>query len=774
MRIIEKYAHFLVIILSSLFVCIVYKDVLFSLNEYLFNGSSDAIKNYFTYASQIKTGSNIDSVAMNYPYGEHSLYLDCIPFYSWGLSLLSVIFPEIMNYSIGILNFTMLFSIVLTSYFIFLILKELKTNYLIGIFSSVSIAVLAPQIDRIEGHFALSFSFFIPMIWYFLLRFKRATNKFAWSLLIFLSCLCLYFTHAYLGMIAVLFLICSHTIDFLLTVPKKRFSVKEISFVMLQTILPLAVFWLFVKLTDTHTGRTTNPSGFFEHVTTFSSVLTPQSGSLHDVYSRYFDVSYSWEGLAYIGFGSVLILLFIFIVFLLRVLKIFTITSLKFEKQQFKFIVTTIVLSIFFLILGMGYPFKFGNEKVLDWFPVVKNFRGIGRFAWVFYFGATITSVYIVNQLYQKSPRSPKILLVVLVLPLTYFVEGYEKHIDLSERITSMKNVFSLKNKDAYFVKGINAIQLDSFQAILPLPYYHIGSENYTREAENQVYILSMAFQYHSGIPLVSNYSTRTSIWESKNLMQLFTPNYFEKPYLQDVNSGKPFLILKVNSVVLSEEETEVLNRGELLFEGGMFSLFRITKENLLGKKTNEALAQIQKIKNELKFKNDYYMNDTTSFFQCDKFENSSSKITHTGKGAYEGYLNQYNLIQEYATHSFESGKTYRISFWLNNSGPNYGQDVFNSVIAFIQRKKETGEIDWITTITPKISFNIHDDWSLVEMDFVSESETDEISLYILGSKKQKTKFWLDDLLVREKSNSIYEFFNKNEISKNTWLIKEL
>ena len=57
-----------------------YGNIIFDPNNHLFSVDGDGIKNYFTYAYQIKHNhSFINFEGMNYPYGEHFLYTDCHP-----------------------------------------------------------------------------------------------------------------------------------------------------------------------------------------------------------------------------------------------------------------------------------------------------------------------------------------------------------------------------------------------------------------------------------------------------------------------------------------------------------------------------------------------------------------------------------------------------------------------------------------------------------------------------------------------------------------------
>ena len=53
--------------------------------------------------------------------------------------------------------------------------------------------------------------------------------------------------------------------------------------------------------------------------------------------------------------------------------------------------------SVFVLLLSMCLPFQLGMEFLVDWLPFLKQFRSLGRFAWVFYY------VFIFNDSFPRT-----------------------------------------------------------------------------------------------------------------------------------------------------------------------------------------------------------------------------------------------------------------------------------------------------------------------------------------------------------------------------------
>jgi hypothetical protein len=77
---------------------------------------------------------------MNYPYGEHVLFTNCQPAISNTLKFISQNIIDVSDYTVGLINLMMLFSIVIAAAFLYLILKEFNLNWVYSIFIAVGVA----------------------------------------------------------------------------------------------------------------------------------------------------------------------------------------------------------------------------------------------------------------------------------------------------------------------------------------------------------------------------------------------------------------------------------------------------------------------------------------------------------------------------------------------------------------------------------------------------------------------------------------------------------
>ena len=187
--------------------------------------------------------------------------------------------------------------------------------------------------------------------------------------------------------------------------------------------------------------------------------------------------------------------------------------------------------SLLCLIFAFGYPFK-AFPILLEWIPLVKNFRTTGRIGWIFYFVSTISVTFVIHEHLEQLKEKRKNIIIFLgisALPLLYLVEGFAHHLEMSEKVTTKINVFKKENLREDYLKAIEKIDISKYQAIIPLPFYYCGSENFSRPIHDHSSEVSKIFSYHTQIPLLAFDVGRTSIPESKKIVQIVTPNIYKK-----------------------------------------------------------------------------------------------------------------------------------------------------------------------------------------------------------------------------------------------------
>jgi hypothetical protein len=664
------------------------------------NGSGDGLKNYYTYAWYIQNNAlSTEFSGMNYPFGEHILYTDCHPLAAFLLKLLSAIHPIFAENCIGILNVVLLISPILAALILYRIFRNLQVDLHLATASAVGLMMLSPQTFRLTGHLALSYSFCIPLSIYLILKYFQNEEKRKSLILLFLNTLFWFSIHAYLGMMS---LILTAGIGVIMMFHKehrsqgiKLFSAGSFAFI---------VFYLFLIFTDNHEGRTNNPWGIYELHASFSSVFMPKRGPIADFIKGIFpSIDPQIEGISYVGIISFLttVGLFIQAIFI----------RIKHKNQpiiKHAFLSYLLWIGLLSLLFSMLFPFWWKLEKFLEYFQFIKQFRAIGRFAWIFYFIIGILAAFKMQEYLNRSNHSrlvSKFLIPFFFLAIPVW-ESNEYNMEIQHNATKYNNTFDYNQLPNEFKRALNSINSENYQAIIPLPYYYIGSDNYGKTANDSIYKLSKTLSFHLKMPIMASFLSRTSVSDSKKMMQLTGLGLYPKPLKNDIKDPRPFLLV-VNKTGVTSEELSIVERAKTLFNSESFYLYQMSKD---------ALFHDERLENWEK-----------NIQQTENIAGSNEIINENFEdGSHAGLLSKsskqidggvFSILHHIQKGRIQKDQEYILSMWMNNAGPNYGQDQLSGY-CFIE-KNFNNEKAWITgTISPNQSTNIFGDWSFVEIHF--------------------------------------------------------
>ena len=329
--------------------------------------------NYYSYLFQAKHGSPSfwDFQGMNYPYYEHVIYTGTQPIQSWVISQLGLV-----DYGIGIMNVLMLISYPICSVFLYLIFRHYKVGIIWSIIAAIAITYLSPQLGRLTGHFALSYVSAIPGMWWLLIKCKNGNIK-IWSLFSFLYLFAFFFTHPYLGMILCFLCLFYWIITFLFNRHEWK---KTLGFICVQVVSPIVLFRVLMFVSDTHLNRIAEPAGFFNLYGNWSSVFMAHHGPMAGFTKAIGVRMPSWESWAYVGFSSMVF--FAFGLFYLIIKRKSLPLKLIFKHDLFIYFLAAYAI----LIFAFCFPFKLHwMHWLTDYFGLLKQFRVLGRFTWIFY-----------------------------------------------------------------------------------------------------------------------------------------------------------------------------------------------------------------------------------------------------------------------------------------------------------------------------------------------------------------------------------------------------
>ncbi len=721
----------------------------------MFGTTGDAIKNYYTYAYYISHNDSYTNFeGMNYPYGESFLYTDCHPILASTFKFSSNVLPFFDSHSVGILNFLMIVSIFVSFIVTYYLLVELGIRNWFSVLFSLTIVLLAPQALRLDCHFALSYSVALPLAWLLILKFLNNENRQRkYLILIFINAMFWMLIHAYLGIIIIAFQLLLIIVN---AVMDKQRQAKKMRYLKIlgAVVLPVILFYVYAKSVDVHTGRTDNPSGFFLSNAELDDVLVPYQKPFFPLFDQLSGgiIRLQWEARGYVGITNSLIFVALILLSVLSLAHKKARAHLRrlFDNRR----INIALLAAFVLLLfAFGMPFK-QFPALLDWFPIIKQFRATGRFVWPFYFAFSVFGAYVIQKVVQRL-SAQSIVLSYSVLIATFgllFTEGLYSHSRVYERIGGKPNVFKKELLPTDLSGVIAKVNPEKYQAIICFPFYHYGSESYTRLRNQNAVSNQIIISYHTGIPCMNADLTRVSVPESKNIVQVMSPNYYNKDIANDITDDRPFLIVKTGSN-FTRNEAIILEKAKSLVKRGDVELLSIEKGELFSDDRPKVWKSFRFQSRQLVKQDNNYATDSCSVLYYDDFEDQASKVTYRGIGAIESVKEGETVIAEFEPGSFDSKKEYDLSIWMHNGE----KDALNLWFRLIVEEYDRREDRWYTTtIFPEHAETINGDWSLVEGVFEVQNTGNKITIKTIGKENSKASFYADDLLIRDRGVDVY------------------
>ncbi len=685
-------------------------ELLLSPNDFLLVSEGDGLKSYYVFDYQLNYQTSFNHFAgLNYPYGDSYLYTDGFP----ALQSLMQILPFLEYYHVGIIHLTLVLGFFLTTIFLYLILNFYTKSPWISIIGALCIFALQPQFIRLFGHLSLAYSCVIPMGWYFLIRFIHDKNKLKWSFLLFFTNTLWFFTHGYLGLMLTLFLGLVVIFHFKLW-KNLRYFIQIMAFLG----VPLLLFFLISKWSNSVQDRTSEPFGFFEYQAQWKSVFLPSEGFIHDQIEKCISFTQvNWEGFAYIGLTSLFSLLILLFFSISSFLRQKELTILP--KELWFFLISGIVL----LIYSFGIPFN-QFPSLLDVFGPLKQFRAIGRFAWPFYFVCGIISFISMHWFYINAStkfRKQIALSFILLGSATYFWEASEI---LFKKRNFSKNAFLIENLSADQREMIEFIQKNKkkYQCILPLPWFHVGSELYGKEPNVKTMGNTLIASAHSGLPLYSCMMGRTSFSQSYDFFRSLGSNFQGKSKSALINE-KDFLIWYDYQPLYAEDEQELLDASKLVFKNKMGELRSISSAKIFERKKLDITAIVDA------------QNQNQADFLFENYDSKNKRLS--------AKTSNFNTIAHFESGKLKPNQWYEASFDYFWVGKKNLDNVFR--IEFVNNE----QINWFYERTISSYTDQQKDKVRVRAVFKTQSDTCAYNFFLFGGEKKNTFYQIDNLLIR-------------------------
>lgn len=727
----------LTLVLSMAVLFLFFGPLLKDPDRVYFASGGDGLKSYAASVYHLKNDSSLfRSSIQNYPYGEMVFFADCHPMITNPIRILSKTDIDFREYIVGIINLFMLLSIVLAAISLYLIFTELKISWWFAAIASVGIAMLSPQIGRLGGHFSLSHLMWLPMLIWFLMKFDQK-KSYRWSAIIgfvtfFAAGMHMYF-FALFGFLFLFYW--SFNLYF------KQINIRNYQWAIhlfIQFILPLILVQLIVGANNTITDRTTHPWGFFTYkanpATVFLPIHKPYATIMKQIGMKY---DYEWEAFAFIGLVSL-------IGFIAGVYRM--VIRIR-EKQQWWKVSENKLMSIFFwasvasLLLSFSIPFNLGLMFLLDYLGPIQQLRALSRFSWLFYYVINILVFYGIFKL-MKHGISMKILGILALLFLLY--DGYlnvnQYAPRLNNRIPELDDTANSTPENAW-VKIINPAD---YQAVLPLPYFHVGSENVWLESKCSSMQQSLIVSLKSGLPSMGVALSRTSISQTYKSLGLACIPVSPYQIKYDLPNKKPLLLVVENCNELNTPEKNLVSQSSLVWQGPKFSLyhFPVGRLDSLAQKGQRLFnAEMQPL----------YVGqiDSTKVLFYNGFESNRLDKAFVGFGAFSGDIKNWNNLLNEKLKNGLPGDTCELLFWAKG----FETDLFaRSIFEFVQKDGDQ-TVNYKYDQFQRYFCSLKDGWMRVRIPFILKTANDKVMLSVRNEDLKHFQLVVDDLLIRKKQH---------------------
>jgi len=728
------------VIFTTVLFFLLFKPVVQHPNSYLFSKSGDALKSYFNFAYYLKYDHGIKHDGINYPYGDHLQYINSHPLYVGVLKFVDQHIYPVADYGVGILNLTMILSLILAVPFLFLIIRHYSLPRWYAAILSVILLFLTPQFDRIHGHFEMVYAFFLPMFWYLLIRFRSGKKPWLWGSLLVAAGLVGGFTSAYYVSFYAIFIIGVLFTE--LWNNRKNLSQfwKTGLTLLVLSAIPLLVVRGLVSLTDWVHDRPNYPYGFDVYHATFLSIFLPFTSPLKSLIGNFVNMNFEWEGRAYVGLPATILAVSILITAIIQVFKHKRTTWRIFSpSRSFQ-----IYLAAAFLILlfSMCIPFKYGFGFLLDLLPPVRQFRALGRFSWIFYYVFTIYTAWFFYRLYRylKFRKMPVLATLILLFVLGYWSIDAGTNIQRSTRGLFNTND-KLESSDTEYLNRFKeaGVNPDEFQAIFFLPFASTNGDKLLFERGMNAFSDAMKCSYHTGLPLVQSFSPRLSFSQSLSSIQMLANPAIRKVRLKDMNE-KP-LLLVCTKEQMNPEEVWLQSKAEVFWEDKYITLSKLSLSVF-----EDSYRQWQEgVENEIQkmIGSDNILTDSTkpaNIYQ--NFDEYKNEHVFSGTGAFYSKKGENELLNVVLNESFSTG-TYELSFWLYVDSRHYDMPKARLIVTKADGQKSDEQLN-----TREVH-NVYNHWIRISKN-VQLQPGDKVELKVKGEYVS-----VDDLLLKPLNSKI-------------------
>ena len=248
------------------------------------------------------------------------------------------------------------------------------------------------------------------------------------------------------------------------------------------------------------------------------------------------------------------------------------------KNRQLIFILSITGILCLWISFGVKALFFNGTLRFDNWlnpfyflvhlFDQVTQFRAMGRFNWVFFFTINIFILYQIDKYWYFYNKKWLAKILVITLCAVLSMDAIDSMINQNLRARGLNPLTEAKYLKT-LERLISDIDIDKYQAILPLPYYHSSCEDYHYTINPNDRWATQTYQLTTltGLPLMASQTARSPVQPTYELFELFLKD--EIPTAISERLTKQPILVIVNNAEYAWKDVPTLEPAKMVFENG-------------------------------------------------------------------------------------------------------------------------------------------------------------------------------------------------------------
>ncbi|MBP8824272.1 MAG: hypothetical protein KBH07_11565 [Flavobacteriales bacterium] len=644
------------VLLTGLFVFVAgfYWGVLKSPDKVVLNGAGDGLKNYYTLLWQANNDTSLLHYSgSNFPFGESVFYTDGHPLLSWLIRWL----PGLSAQGVGVLNLLLFLGLIACGLCLYELLRTLRVVPWASAVGAFSITVLQPQVFRLGGHFSLAHAWMIPLFLLLSVRLHRAgTTSWRPAVWASLAVVVAFLTHAYLGLMGTMLLLAHGFSHFMLGGFRRAALRTFFTRTLPAAGVPMLVFLLLLWLSETASGRPSGNLGADRFATQFLNLIVPLADPFKTPLKDFINYDQlEWEAWCYLGLSSILVLVVAGGLQLHR-------WSMHQPAKAMDEAGHLLAGSFLVLLFAMGVWQDLLGNRV----PFLDQFRSTGRFAWPFFFASAVfCTVRCHDWLIVPSNSRKRVAIPAFIVVVGFMaVEGWAYHRDMHWVIGQAGNPFREDGLNDDQRALVQAARASGASAIMPQPWVHFGSEEYDASAPEGILARAMPLAYHSDIPMLAGFTSRTSLTQTRMLFALLAPTYYPKQLRRFLPDTTRILLLQLSGPTSPREDT-LWAHAEPVIGNAAGSLRMITAGELTNDDRKAHLQWYGTMRDSMPAQGPWRFSNGMRLPAKD----IASQVRF-GPDSLSGHVNEWHELVRLEPGTFDTSITYQLNFRYETPDP--------------------------------------------------------------------------------------------------------